>query len=43
VTADAPDDELPPWLGERMRRTTFDIFRADFERGQDEESNPCSN
>lgn len=31
------DDELPPWLGERMRRTTNELFRADWERGLDEE------
>ncbi|WP_424682955.1 hypothetical protein [Frateuria sp. YIM B11624] len=40
---DHDDDELPPWLGERLRQATHDIYRAEFERAQDEESNPCSN
>jgi hypothetical protein len=31
------DDDFPPWLGERMRQTTYDIHRAAAERAQDEE------
>jgi hypothetical protein len=30
------DDELPPWLGERLRQATRDIFRAQFERDQED-------
>lgn len=29
------DEELPPWLGERIRRTTNDIHRAAYEAEQD--------
>lgn len=29
------DDELPPWLGERMRDTFLDIFQAAHEVAQD--------
>lgn len=29
------DDELPPWLGERMRDTTHHIHRAAFEAALD--------
>lgn len=32
-----PDDELPPWLGERYRDTTHDIHRAVFEAAADED------
>lgn len=35
----AEDDDLPPWLGERMRDITHDIHRAAAERAQ-EESKP---
>ncbi|MGP1666711.1 MAG: hypothetical protein ACTS5I_12520 [Rhodanobacter sp.] len=31
------DDELPPWLGERMRDTFHDIFRAADEAANDSE------
>jgi hypothetical protein len=30
-------DDLPPWLGERMRDTTFHIHRAAIETAQDSE------
>jgi hypothetical protein len=29
------DDELPPWLGQRMRDATHDIHRAAFEAALD--------
>lgn len=29
------DDELPPWLGQRMRDTTHHIHRAAIEAAQD--------
>jgi hypothetical protein len=32
---DGDNDELPPWLGERMRDTTHDIHRAAAEAAQD--------
>lgn len=35
--AHLPDDDLPPWLGERMRNTTHDIHRAAEEAAQDSE------
>lgn len=31
------DEELPPWLGERMRDTFHDIFHAAAEAAQDSE------
>lgn len=31
------DDELPPWLGERMRDAFHDIFRKAAETAQDQE------
>lgn len=31
------DDELPPWLGQRMRDTTHHIHRAAHEAQQDEQ------
>ena len=37
VHVDPDRDELPPWLGERMRRTTHDIHRAAAEAAQDTE------
>ena len=36
-----PDDELPPWLGQRHRDTTYQLFRAAEEARQDEQdANP---
>jgi hypothetical protein len=29
------DDELPPWLGQRMRDATHDLHRAAFEAALD--------
>lgn len=34
------DDELPPWLGERMRNATHDIHRAAFEAALDSKDAP---
>lgn len=31
------DDDLPPWLGQRVRDTTFHIHRAAIETAQDSE------
>lgn len=31
------DEELPPWLGERVRDTTHHIYRAAAEAAQDQQ------
>lgn len=36
-TPTSDDDELPPWLGQRMRDTTHHIHRAAHEAQQDEQ------
>lgn len=32
-----PDDELPPWLGERVRDITHDIYRTAEEAAADDQ------